>query len=197
MNSVNSHVMYAVFPLNIVVLPEECVALHLFEPRYRQLFKDHKEGEEFVIVRQYQGKKSNYGTLVYIEKIVNEFPDETVDIIVKGSSIVKISEYHELYPGKLYSAVDVELKEMNANASTALTKEFEQYLASSKKRVIKEHSNSLFYIANRLELNTESKDELIKLKDGDHMNRYLLNQIKFLNKIREQESLLNQNFHLN
>jgi Lon protease-like protein len=189
--------MYAAFPLNIVVLPDECVALHLFEPRYRQLFKDHKGGEEFVIVRQHQGVRSEYGTLVYIEKIVNEFPDETVDVIVKGSSIVKIDQFHDLYPTKLYSAVDVELKEINTSPSDNLISEFEQYLSASKKRIVKEHSNSLFYIANRLEMNTEAKDELIELANGEQMNRYLLNQIKFLNKIREQEGLLNQNFHLN
>lgn len=189
--------MYAVFPLNIVVLPEECVALHLFEPRYRQLFKDHKDGEEFVIVRQHEGKYSEFGTLVYIDKIVNEFPDETVDIIVKGSSIVRISEFHDLYPEKLYSAVDAELKEIEVEPSKLLATEFEQFLSAAKKRVVKEHGNSLFYIANRLEMSTNSKDELIELSDGKQMNRYLLNQIRFLNKVREQESLLNQNFHLN
>jgi len=189
--------MFAVFPLNIVVLPEECVALHLFEPRYRQLFKDHKEGEEFVIVRHHQGVRSEFGTLVYIEKIVNEFPDETVDLIVKGSSIVKIDEFHELYPEKLYSAVDVEIKEVEGKPSDELAKEFEKYLADSKKRMVKEHSNSLFYIANRLELSTDTKDELIRQADGTSLNRYLLNQIRFLSKIREQESLLDQNFHLN
>lgn len=189
--------MYPVFPLNIVILPEESVALHLFEPRYRQLFKDHKEGEEFVIVRQHQGEYSEYGTLVYIEKVVNEFPDETVDVIVKGNSLVKINQFHDHYPCKLYSGVDVELKEINTCPSANLISEFEKYLTASKKRIVKEHSNSLFYIANRLELNTESKDEMITLSSGEQINRYLLNQIKFLNKIREQEGLLNQNFHLN
>ena len=190
-------IMYAVFPLNIVVLPEECVALHLFEPRYRQLFKDYREGKEFVIVRQNQGELSDYGTLVYIDKVVNEFPDETVDIIVKGSSIVKVNEFHELYPGKLYSAVEVEIIEIESRSSKLLTTEFEEFLSASKKRIVKEHSNSLFYIANRLELNTDSKDELIELSSGDQMNRFLVNQIKFLKKIHEQENLLNQNFHLN
>ena len=189
--------MYAVFPLNIVVLPEECVALHLFEPRYRQLFKDHKEGEEFVIVRQHQGKRSEFGTLVYIEKIVNEFPDETVDVIVKGSSIVRINEFHELYPNKLYSGVDVEINEINAEPNKELQEEFKKYLLSSKKRHVKEHSNSLFYIANRLELDTDTKNEMIEHLNGETINRFLLNQIKFLSKIREQESLLDQNFYLN
>ena len=190
-------VMYAVFPLNLVVLPEESVALHLFEPRYRQLFQDHKDGQEFVIVRQHQNKRSDYGTLVYVEKVVNEFPDETVDVIVKGSSLVKIDDFHQLYPEKLYSGVDVQINEIDTQPSAALIEEFEQFLVASNKRKIKEHSNSLFYIANRLELDTESKNEMIQLLNGDKMNRYLLNQIKFMNKIREQESLLDQNFHLN
>lgn len=189
--------MYAVFPLNIVILPEESVALHLFEPRYRQLFRDHNEGEEFVIVHQEKGCLADYGTLVYIEKVVNEFPDETVDVIVKGSTIVKINEFHDLYPDKLYSGVDVELNEIEAQASKELLHEFKLFMSSANKRLNKTHNQSLFYIANRLELATEIKNKLIQYPTANEMNRFLINQIKFINKLKEQENLLNQNFHLN
>jgi len=189
--------MYAVFPLNIVVLPEECVALHLFEPRYRQLFKDHKEGQEFVILNQAKGKRSEYGTLVYIDKIVNEFPDETVDVIVKGNSIVKINEFFDLYPGKLYSGVELDILELDNTASEDLQEEFEKYLQSINKRMIKDQNHSLFYIANRLELDTPTKKELVQLHNSTKINSFLLNQIKLIEKIKEQEDLLDMNFHLN
>jgi hypothetical protein len=189
--------MYAVFPLNIVVLPEESVALHLFEPRYRQLFKDHREGSEFVILHQKKGVRAIYGTLVYIDKIVNEFPDETVDVIVKGSSIVKINSFMDKYPGKLYSAVEVKIKEVDAHVSDELFNEFEGFLQGSQKRMVKSHCNSLFYIANRLELDTASKIELISLNDTKKMNTYLLNHMRMMKKIKEQEEQLNMNFYLN
>ena len=86
---------------------------------------------------------------------------------------------------------------MNANASEELLKEFKLYMSDSNKRMVKEHSHSLFYIANRLELSTETKDKLIQFSGPKEMNRFLVNEIKFINKIKEQETLLNQNFHLN
>lgn len=189
--------MYAVFPLNIVVLPEECVALHLFEPRYRQLFQDHKSGEQFVILFQENGKRSEYGTLVHIDKIVNEFPDETVDIIVKGDSIVRVEDFLDLYPNKLYSAVEAEERIVSNDIDAELKILFDQYISISGKRKAQSSSIGLFQIANRLELSTDIKDQLIALENGKAMNRFLINQIKFMNKIIEQEGLLNQNFHLN
>lgn len=189
--------LFAVFPLNIVVLPEESVALHLFEPRYRQLFKDHKEGQEFVILHQSNGVQSSFGTLVYIDKIVNEFPDETVDVIIKGSSIVKIECFQERYHDKLYSAVEAEIMTHENQATKELLNEFTTYISTSPKRMVKEHCHSLFYIANRLELDTTTKKELISLSNNKQMNCFLINQLKVLIKIVEQEELLNQNFHLN
>ncbi len=189
--------MYAVFPLNIVVLPEESVALHLFEPRYRQLFKDFKEGGEFTIVYKDKYGLADFGTLVYIDKIVNEFPDETVDVIVKGSSIIKVENFIENYPNKLYSAIEGTIVELPIQSTHAVIQYFNNYLKHSGKRVIKEHSESIFYIANRLGLSTENKNKLISLTSIEEMNNFLLNELKFLVKIREQEALLQQKFHLN
>ncbi|MEQ8909916.1 MAG: LON peptidase substrate-binding domain-containing protein [Vicingaceae bacterium] len=189
--------MYAVFPLNIVVLPNESVALHLFEPRYRQLFRDYKEGEEFAIVYKDKAGLADFGTLVYIEKVVNEFPDETVDVIVKGSSIIKVKEFHETYPDKLYSGIEAEEIDHSHDAKDNLKALFKLYLEAVGKRINKNQPLDLFYIANRLELDAETKNELISLNSSAEINCFLMNQIRFLEKIREQESLLQSKFHLN
>ena len=60
--------MFAVFPLNIVVLPGEEVALHLFEARYKQLYADFKSGKEFAIVFSSKSEMADFGTLVYIKE---------------------------------------------------------------------------------------------------------------------------------
>jgi Lon protease-like protein len=189
--------MYPVFPLSIVVLPNESVALHLFEPRYRQLFQDYKDGDEFAIVYEDKNGLAEYGTLVYIDKIINEFPDETVDVIVKGSSIIKVEEFIENYPDKLYSAVECEIMETSMAAKDSLQEKFIAYLQTSGKRIAKNQAIDIFYIANRLELDAETKNKLISLENNAEMNCFLVNQLSFLEKIREQESLLQQKFHLN
>lgn len=189
--------MYAVFPLNIVVLPNESVALHLFEPRYRQLFKDHKEGEEFAIVFKDKKGVANFGTLVYIDQIVNEFPDETVDVIVKGSSTFKVQKMYDTFPDKLYSGIEIEELNFTHEAREDLKTLFVSYISSIGKKINRNISLDIFYIANRLELDAETKNEFISLSSNAEMNCFLLNQIRFLTKIREQEGLLQQKFHLN
>jgi Lon protease-like protein len=187
---------FAVFPLNIVVLPEESVALHLFEPRYRELFKNHRNGEEFVIVYRDRKGTSAWGTLVFIDKIINEFPDETVDVIVTGSSIVKIEQFLKA-DKHLYQEVIANIKEVNVNASNNLRQHFEEYLKHLGKVNKREYSDSLFYMANRIELSHTAKNKFLSLQSNQSMNAFLINQIRFLESIHRQEEQLNKKFHLN
>lgn len=189
--------MLAVFPLNIVILPEESVALHLFEPRYKELFNDHRNGKEFVILYQNKGINSNYGTLVYIEQIVNEFPDGTVDVIVRGVQVTKIMSFEPVMRDKLYSGVEIEKVRLFTNANERLVALFNNYMISIDKRTNNPTPFSLFYIARRLNLSYETKNELISIGNENLINSFLINEIQFLRNIREQEASLNHNFHLN
>ena len=189
--------MIAVFPLNITILPEETVALHLFEPRYRQLYADHKSGKEFVILYQNKGINSTHGALVHIEKVIDEFPDGTVDVIVKGVQVVKRLSFEPIMQGKLYSGVEIEKCKLFTNASDRLVTSFTNYLTSIQKRANKPAPHSLYYVANRLQLSHETKNELMRITDEKLANTFLINEIRFLRKIREQEASLNHNFHLN
>lgn len=190
--------MLAVFPLNIVVLPEESVALHLFEPRYQELFADHKNGKEFVILFSEKGELVEYGTTVFIEQIINEYPDGTVDLIVKGKQVVKIEKYSKQFPNKLYSGVLVNPMELIPSVTPRLREEYQNYcLSTDKKKFDPEECLSTYCIANRLKLSVENKNEFLSIKDSSKANLFLINEIRFLIKIREQEFDLDHKFHLN
>ena len=188
--------MLAVFPLNIVVLPGEEVALHLFEPRYKQLYADFKNGKEFAIVFNSKKDMSDFGTLVYIKKVINEFPDDTVDLIVQGSQIIKIKAFKQNFPDKLYSGVEAEIIEHDISVSNDLNELFNLFLDKFGKRKSKS-SLTIFQLANRIEMSQETKREFISQANNVALNRFLVNHIRFELKIREQENLLNQKFHLN
>lgn len=189
--------MLAVFPLNISILPEESVALHLFESRYRQLYADHKSGKEFVILYQSKGVNSTFGALVYIEKVIDEFPDGTVDVIVKGVQVVKILSFEPIMQGKLYAGVEIERCPLFTGAGNRLVTHFKNYLTSIQKSTNKPSPFSLYHVANRLQLSNDTKNELMSIADEQLANSFLINEIRFLRKIREQEASLNHNFHLN
>jgi hypothetical protein len=189
--------MLAVFPLNIVVLPEESVALHLFEPRYLELFSDHRNGDEFVILYEDNNKNTDYGTTVCIEQIINEYPDGTVDVIVRGKQSVKITSEISTIEGKMYSGVTVNRIVINNIATDKLITQFRDYFTSMQKSITKPEPFSMYYIANKLQLTTETKNSLIAIENEKSLSSFLINEIRFLSKIREQENTLNQNFQLN
>ena len=58
------------FPLDLVLLPGEAVALHLFEPRYRQLYADAVlEDALFVVVRQEDERRERVGCAARFEEL--------------------------------------------------------------------------------------------------------------------------------
>lgn len=189
--------MLGVFPLNIVVLPNESVALHLFEPRYRELFHDHRNGKEFVILFANKNERSSYGTTVFIDKIINEFPDGTVDVIVKGKSVVKILQFLNHFQDKLYSGVEVEHNYVDGPVSKKLCSLFKQHREVSGKKFHEEREYQLFEIARSIKLAQEVKNDLIMLGSPQEIDTFLINEIRFQLKIKEQEDQLNNNYHLN
>lgn len=188
--------MFAVFPLNIVVFPDEEVALHLFEPRYKELFQDFRNGKEFAIVFSDNSGLAKYGSLVTIDKVINEFPDETVDVIVKGTSIIKVKQFHKLYPNKLYSAIEAQRVEVEDQVDDELRNLFQEYLKQVGKKA-NNSSRGIYQLANRLEMPIELKRELLQQHSQKELNNFLINLIRMFSKIHEQESLLKENYHLN
>lgn len=144
-----------------------------------------------------KGSKSTCGTVVHIEQVVNEFPDGTVDVIVKGIQAARILSFEPVVQDKLYSGVEVEKISLIPNASQRLIVHFKDYLSSIQKSSNKPEPLSLYYIANRLQLSYETKNKLICAEDENFSNTFLINEIRFLRKIREQEATLNNNFQLN
>jgi Lon protease-like protein len=79
------------FPLPLVLFPGTAVPLHIFEPRYRQMLADCREGENrFGIVRLPEGIAEIEiapGTVGCIAEIVNTetLPDGRSNIVVRGA----------------------------------------------------------------------------------------------------------------
>lgn len=189
--------MYAVFPLSIVVLPEESVALHLFEPRYRELFHDFKNGNPFVILFSEEERLAEIGSLVYIEEIIQEFPDGTVDVVVKGLSPITKDHFINLFPNKMYAAIEGKKLPTYCKPSDELIKKSVPYFNSIKKNLNKNQAISTYSIARLLCLEEDKKLKILSAKSEDEINKILLNEVKLLSKMFDQELQLNERFFLN
>lgn len=190
----------AAFPLDLVLLPNELVALHLYEERYLQLVEDYQNGSPFIIVYKDADKITNYGSLVKIDQLAERFPDGTMDIIIKGINGVIIDKFYEVMEGdKLYPFVEGNVIYRNGDISPKVKDAFKICLDKMGKSIAskKEEKMDLFYIAHRIGLDNSHKKEMMLLKDNKEMNAYLYHQIKFIKCCFDQEEKLKSKFHLN
>jgi Lon protease-like protein len=94
------------FPLDLVLLPSEKVPLHLFEPRYRQLYADCVlEDAPFVVVRADATGTADIGCSARFETLVQRFEDGRLSVVVQGIEPVRLIDETD---GRLYFSALVE-----------------------------------------------------------------------------------------
>lgn len=88
------------FPLDLVLVPGERIPLHIFEPRYRQLYADCVlEDRPFVLVRAEEGVAAEIGCAARFEELLQRSEDGRLSVVVRGVEAVRIVEETE---GSLY-----------------------------------------------------------------------------------------------
>ena len=94
------------FPLGLVLLPSERAPLHLFEPRYRQLYADCVlDDSPFVVVQAGPTGTAEVGCSARFETLVRRFEDGRLNVIVEGLAPVRLVEETD---GRLYFSARVE-----------------------------------------------------------------------------------------
>lgn len=95
------------FPLNLVAFPGEDINLHIFEERYKQLINECLEKKQSFGIPAYVNKKIEYGTEVYVKKVVKRYEDGRLDISTKATRIFKVLSFTNPVSGKLYAGGNV------------------------------------------------------------------------------------------
>ncbi len=88
-------VQMPLFPLRLVVFPGELVPLHIFEERYKRLIGEMRvRGEDgrFGIVLVQEGGTAEIGCAVSLERVVREYEDGRLDILVRGREVIAVHE---------------------------------------------------------------------------------------------------------
>jgi Lon protease-like protein len=100
---------FPLFPLGLVLLPQELVPLHIFEERYKQMISDCMEGDgEFGIVWLGDDGLRDIGCTARIERVIERFDDGRQNILVEGAQPFRLLRRIDDMP---YPAGDVELLE--------------------------------------------------------------------------------------
>jgi Lon protease-like protein len=98
---------FPLFPLGLVLLPQELVPLHIFEERYKQMIGECLDDEhEFGILWLSDDGLKEVGCSARITRVLERFDDGRLNILVEGSEPFRLMRRIEDLP---YPAGDVEL----------------------------------------------------------------------------------------
>jgi ATP-dependent Lon protease len=185
------------FPLGLVLYPEEELPLHIFEPRYRDMVAYCLENDTpFGIVLFQDGEMADVGCTARIDRIVLAHEDGRKDILVTGVDRIRILNVNE---DASYYTADVEI----------LADEPKDPDSKLRERVIAQHIKLLelagrmpaptsymdrkflsFFIAHNAGLTVEQKQDILQLPGEADRLEYLAGHLeKFIPMVEEVEGI--------
>ncbi|MBL7766498.1 MAG: LON peptidase substrate-binding domain-containing protein [Chitinophagaceae bacterium] len=175
-----------IFPLNIVVYPNEHLNLHIFEDRYKQLIREcYEEKKTFGIPSVLKGKISDMGCSVEILSIAKEHDNGNLDIKTIGRQVFTILDIIHEVPDKLYSGAIVHYPENNTTGIQRKMKlimnelrHFHFLLEVSKVYTKSDDEMTVYDIAHHAGLSLEQEYELLNLLREDQRQEYLQRHLK-------------------
>lgn len=186
------------FPLSIFPLPGELVPLHIFEPRYRQLLQDAETKDiSFGIFFNHVSNMDKLGSLVTLESIIKRYPGGESDVIVKCTDLFEMNTLFRTYSDKLYPGGDVRFWKVDITqmVDQKLAEAFVAYL--SQINIVRHDKDfSAFHIATELSLDFEERLKFVRL-DQAKKESFLLNRLKYQEKLLDQAAKAKDIFHLN
>ncbi len=187
-----------IFPLPIVIFPEEKVNLRIFEPRYKQLIRDcHQSGKSFGIPVMINDKINELGTLVEITEIVKVYDNGEMDITTMGTRVFRILETIHEVPDKLYNGAIVNYPPNKHNGRPSLMnkvlssiKVLHEMLNIQKDFKKEDHLLQSYDVAHHAGLSVTQEYELLELMDELHRQEYLKRHlVSILPVVAETEAL--------
>ncbi len=167
------------FPLNLVVFPNEKLNLHVFEPRYKQLVQEcDQQKTTFGIPVYLDGKVKEYGTEMRLIAIERIYPNGEMDVSTKGIRPFQLKSFKKQATGKLYPGGVAIFQENEFATDIASKIQIREqlillYEALKVKQTIHDDFNS-FEIAHNIGFSTEQEYELLKInKESERLFKIL------------------------
>jgi Lon protease-like protein len=176
------------FPLEVVLLPEMPLPLHIFEPRYREMIHLCLAGKlEFGTVLASNNAVAAVGCTAEIVRKVQEYPDGRMDVLAEGRAVFRLTE---LLDEKAYHEGVVEYLEetpsrLDSVQEDQLINTFEechaQLFGRPWARADENQEASLAYrIAAILPLELAKKQALLEMRSEDDRRQFVLQWLKAL-----------------
>lgn len=194
-----------IFPLALVVFPDEHLNLHIFEPRYKQLITDcFANKKPFGIPAVINNKMMDLGMLVEIVEISKIYDDGKMDIKTNGLSMFKILETLKELPDKLYSGAIVSYQNSINDGNPILMKkilelilQLHEKLGVSKKFNKSDDELKSFDVAHHIGLSIEDEYLLLEYPRELHRQEYIKRHLVKVLSVMNEMVLLEKKIKLN
>lgn len=193
------------FPLKMVVFPNEFVPLHIFEERYQQLVEDCERDKTTFGIPTYIDNKIEYGTEVSLFQVVERYDDGTCDIICKGERFFKIETFHKVLVDKLYAGAEVSFLDRDDTSDetkqTVLMRLVEEFYDAMElpKPTIRKPTFTSYTLAHKLGLSIEEEYYLVKIPSEVNRLEYLIQHlsrtIPVIRNITRTKQIIEMNGH--
>jgi Lon protease-like protein len=196
-----------IFPLGIVVYPDEQLNLHIFEPRYKQLIKECiAENKTFGIPAVIDKKLAEYGTLVEIVKVEKIYDNGEMDVITRGLKVFRILEVIRSIPDKLFTGAIVTYPDNHLGSNHRLhnqvlhaLRELHHILQVNKTFRKDDENLSAYDIAHHAGLSLHEEYELLhlfqELQRLEYLKRHLLKVIPLMAEMERLKDRVKLNGH--
>ncbi|MEL7122164.1 MAG: LON peptidase substrate-binding domain-containing protein [Bacteroidota bacterium] len=186
------------FPLQLVVFPDEKLNLHIFEPRYKQLINEcESDNITFGIPAYIDDEVMKVGTEMELVSIEKKYPNGEMDVRTRGVGIFRMDEYMQVTPGKLYAGAHVEDIENDMAGDFLLSERVLEKvgtlfdLLNINKDVPENDDNFKIYdIAHHIGLNLSQEYNLLRIYQEKLRLRFVYDHLeKLIPIVSEMENL--------
>jgi Lon protease-like protein len=158
------------FPLGIVLLPNEQIPLHIFEDRYQELIGEClQEEREFGLLFADEGGLREIGTRAAVTDVLEKFDDGRLNIVAEGRErfrLLELTEGRSFQTGLVEEVADDDPDEADP-ADTARALDLFHQLVDLTGAIVEEPRLDVpqlsFELAGRFELAPELKQRLLQL----------------------------------
>jgi len=189
------------FPLKMMLLPGEKMQLHIFEPRYRELFVDVSKNEKtFAIPFSEKLNMHQLGSLVTITEVLKQYSDGRVDLEIECIKNFKLEKFFEpwnekSYPGGEVLILNTIVYELDYDIIELYWK-YLQLITNQTIELYKLKKTKLDEVAISLNLTSFEKLSYLNFPPEKKIN-FIKSRLKYLTLLHNQEANTENNIYLN
>lgn len=200
--TLSEKIQLPLFPLSIFLLPGERVQLHIFEPRYRQLFADiATAGSAFGIPYAVGRLNRGIGSRCRLVSVVKEYSSGESDVLIECEGLFRLEDFQSMKEDKLYPYGTVRLmrsvaQETCDEETSSAYERFRNELQGTHFHFHPVSSQHVLTMLASLKYTDEEKHRFVLLPTQEDRNRVLRERIDLLCSLVQQEKVTENGIYL-